>query len=253
MGANKGGAGQGGLRGPKGLYQREDDHDSFGIGFVADIKGRRSHAILQRGLEVLERMEHRGAESADNKTGDGAGVLLHIPHEFYKKHIPGLPEAGEYGTGLIFFPNGAAGNNEQILAAIDQCAAKGGFSKLALREVPVQSGAVGLIARAAEPAVKQLTLVPKEPLPAAGDGVSQLRDYYSDLCDESVITAVALVHSRFSTNTFPDWPLAQPFRMVAHNGEINTVKGNRFWMAAREALFSHPRFDDALGDILPVI
>jgi glutamate synthase (NADPH/NADH) large chain len=296
MGANKGGAGQGGPRGPEGLYQRENEHDSCGIGFVADIKGRRSHAVLQRGLEVLERMEHRGAESADNKTGDGAGVLLHIPHEFYKKQIPGLPEAGEYGTGLIFFPNKAAETTEQILAAIDQCAEKGGFLKLALRDVPVQSGAVGLIAKAAEPAVKQLTLVSKEPLPTAADGVgeldfrlfifrkrlekllrgwgieaympslsskiivykgmlmpSQLRDYYRDLCDELLVTAVALVHSRFSTNTFPDWPLAQPFRMVAHNGEINTVKGNRFWMAAREALFSHPRFDSALGDILPVI
>ncbi|GHV93764.1 glutamate synthase [Spirochaetia bacterium] len=287
-----------------GMYRSEDEHDSCGIGFVADIKGRRSHAILQRGLEVLERMEHRGAESADNKTGDGSGVLLHIPHDFYKKHIPSLPEAGEYGTGLIFFPGpsdkDAAEKGGKIIAAIDQCAAVSGLAKLALRDVPVQSSAVGIIARAAEPAVKQLTLVPKTGKAAAdgktGNAVSdldfnlylfrkrlekmlceqnieaympslsskiivykgmmmpsQLREYFPDLTDETAVTAVALVHSRFSTNTFPNWPLAQPFRFVAHNGEINTVKGNRFWMAAREALFAHPRFGDSLREILPVI
>ena len=280
---------------PVGLYRSEDEHDSCGIGFVADIKGRRSHDILNRGLEVLERMEHRGAESADNKTGDGSGVLLHIPHEFYKKHIPNLPGAGKYGTGLIFFPGHAAKDADEksgrILAAIERCAAACAFSALPLRDVPTQSGAVGLIAHAAEPAVKQLTLVPSGgegdcPLdvrlfifrkrlekmlreqgidaymPSLSSSVIvykgmltplQLREYYPELSDESVMTAVALVHSRFSTNTFPNWPLAQPFRMVAHNGEINTVRGNRFWMAAREALFEHPRFGDALQDLLPAI
>ncbi|MDR0583045.1 MAG: glutamate synthase large subunit [Treponema sp.] len=311
----------------RGLYRPEDEHDSCGIGFVADIKGRRSHAILSKGLEVLERMEHRGAESADNKTGDGSGALLHIPHDFYKKHIPGLPEAGSYGTGLVFFPAAqdpdAAGKSKKIIAAIDKCAAVTGLSRLALRDVPVRSGAVGLIARAAEPAIKQLVLVPKEnrglfgigkqaagkaapadggntPAPQTEDRTegevspldfnlyifrkrlenalraqnleayipslssrvivykgmmmsSQLREYFPELSDEMVSTAVALVHSRFSTNTFPNWPLAQPFRMIAHNGEINTIKGNRFRMAAREALFAHPRFGSALKDILPVL
>ena len=306
--------------GRRGLYRPEDEHDSCGIGFVADIKGRRSHAILRKGLEVLERMEHRGAESADNKTGDGSGALLHIPHDFYKKHIPGLPEAGSYGTGLVFFPgerdSDAAGKSKKIIAAVDKCAAATGLSRLALRDVPVRSGAVGLIARAAEPAVKQLVLISKEHRGLFGMGKqagksadgnlfaeteapggvspldfklyifrkrlenalraqgleayisslssrvivykgmmmsSQLREYYPELSDEMVSTAVALVHSRFSTNTFPNWPLAQPFRMIAHNGEINTIKGNRFRMAAREAFFAHPRFGDALKDVLPVL
>jgi glutamate synthase (NADPH/NADH) large chain len=255
-------------------------------------------------------MEHRGAESADNKTGDGSGVLLHIPHDFYKKHIKDLPGAGEYGTGLVFFPGAGekrgAEQSEAIIAAIDRCAAASGLSRLALRDVPARSGAVGLIAKAAEPAVKQLVLVPKDGaggsagdeknggkddnqvsdldfslfvfrkrlekvlrdqgleahIPSLSSKVivykgmmmsSQLREYFPELSDELVVTAVALVHSRFSTNTFPNWPLAQPFRMVAHNGEINTVKGNRFWMAAREALYAHPRFGDALKEILPVI
>ncbi|MDR2433081.1 MAG: glutamate synthase large subunit [Treponema sp.] len=300
----------------RGLYRAGDEHDSCGIGFVADIKGRRSHALLSKGLEVLERMEHRGAQSADNKTGDGSGVLLHIPHDFYKKQFPGLPDAGGYGTGLVFFPAGgeadAAAKRKKIIAAIDQCAAATGLSRLALRDVPVRSDAVGLIARAAEPAITQLVLVPKEgrglfgigkqakaaPADSGGDAdevspldfklyifrkrfenalrsqgleayipslstrvivykgmmmSSQLREYFPELSDETVSTAVALVHSRFSTNTFPNWPLAQPFRMVAHNGEINTIKGNRFRMAAREALYAHPRFGDALKDILPVL
>ncbi|MDR0622988.1 MAG: glutamate synthase subunit alpha, partial [Treponema sp.] len=294
-----------------GMYRVEDEHDSCGIGFVADIKGRPSHAILKRGLEVLERMEHRGAESADNKTGDGSGVLLQIPHDFYKKLIPRLPEAGSYGTGLVFFPgrDGAAEHTQRILTAIEETAAAADLSIFALRDVPVNSGAIGLIARAAEPSVKQLVLAPKNGIsqtppagilsaPGMGDPVSdleislyifrkklenrlraqgldaympslssriivykgmmmssQLKDYYPDLTDEAMTTAVALVHSRFSTNTFPNWPLAQPFRLVAHNGEINTIKGNRVWTRARESLLSHPRFagKTALEDILPVI
>jgi glutamate synthase (NADPH/NADH) large chain len=302
MGASNEGTGR------RGLYRSEDEHDSCGIGFVADIKGRRTHAILSKGLEVLERMEHRGAESADNKTGDGSGVLLHIPHDFYKKHIPNLPDAGGYGTGLIFFPGAgekdASGRGKIIVEGIDRCAGAAGLARLALRDIPVQSGTIGLIAKAAEPAIKQLVLVPQDTGKAAGgpaggspagdvsdldfslfifrkrlekilreQGIeahmpslssriivykgmmmsSQLREYYPELSNELVTTAVALVHSRFSTNTFPNWPLAQPFRMVAHNGEINTVKGNRFWMAAREALYAHPRFGGALKEILPVI
>jgi glutamate synthase (NADPH/NADH) large chain len=306
MGGEKDGADQSRL----GLYRKEFEHDSCGIGFVADIKGRKSHDILKRGLEVLERMEHRGAESADNKTGDGSGVLLQIPHDYYKKLIPSLPEPGAYGTGLFFYPGSGKTAcqdvHERITAVIGKTAEAAEFEVLALRDVPVESGAIGPIARLAEPAVKQLVLVPrrgvsKSGAPAAGgvsdlefqlyifrkklekllasdEGLtksgagcyvpslsssiivykgmlmaSQLKAYYPELRDEVVKTAVALVHSRFSTNTFPDWPLAQPFRLVAHNGEINTIKGNRFWMNAREALFAHPRFGTALKEILPVI
>ncbi|GAB6392333.1 MAG: glutamate synthase large subunit [Treponematales bacterium] len=286
----------------EGLYRREDERDSCGIGFVADISGRKSHGILKRGLEVLERMKHRGAESADNKTGDGSGALLQIPHEFYQKAVPGLPGAGGYGTGLVFLPGADRKKNAALHGEaerlIEKTAASTGFLVHALRDVPVNSAVLGLIAGGAEPAVKQLVLVPKDAGAAAGElelrlylyrkklekalaacdalkaagaecylpslssrvivykGMlmpGQLREYYPELEDEAVKTAVALVHSRFSTNTFPAWPLAQPFRLLAHNGEINTVRGNRFWMAAREALLSHPRFGDSLRDILPVI
>jgi glutamate synthase (NADPH/NADH) large chain len=261
-------------------------------------------------------MEHRGAESADNKTGDGSGMLLRIPHEFYKKQIPALPGPGDYGTGLAFFPGppGSGRINEVhavIQERIEAIAAELGLAILAWREVPVNNGVIGMMAASAEPVIRQIFLGLKDPPPrtppaSGGDAVDvrsgitdlefrlylfrkklektlagigalggascyfpslssrtivykgmlmprQLRDYYPELLDGDVKTSVALVHSRFSTNTFPDWPLAQPFRIVSHNGEINTIKGNRFWMAAREALFAHPRFGDHLRDILPVI
>jgi glutamate synthase (NADPH/NADH) large chain len=275
---------------------------------VADIKGRPSHDVLKRGLEVLERMEHRGAESADNRTGDGSGALIQIPHDYYKKLIPGLPGAGTYGTGLVFLPGPAADAktakiHQSVVSLIEETAEKTDLDVLAWRDVPTDSTVLGSIARSAEPVVRQLALVPRGGVSAGpGEGVSdlelrlyifrkrlekalrnrqdlgrwsrdsyfpslstrtivykgmlmagQLRGYYPELGDEGLLTAVALVHSRFSTNTFPAWSLAQPFRMVSHNGEINTIKGNRFWMAAREALFSHPRFGDALRDILPVL
>ncbi|MDR2245313.1 MAG: glutamate synthase large subunit [Treponema sp.] len=281
-----------------GLYKQEYEHDTCGIGFVADIKGRPSHDILKRGLEVLERMEHRGAESADNKTGDGSGVLLRIPQGYYKKLIPTLPESGRYGTGLVFFPGGSRSGElgEIITQAIHETAASLGLGVMALRDVPTNNQALGAMAAAMEPAVKQLFLMPQDgevsdlelrlyifrrklekTLATRGDvkaakaeayfpslssraiaykGMlmpNQLKEYYPELQDEGIETPVALIHSRFSTNTFPDWPLAQPFRIVAHNGEINTIKGNRFWMAAREALMSHPRWGGVLKDILPVI
>ncbi len=311
-----------------GLYRREDEHDSCGIGFVADIKGRKSHDILKRGIEVLERMEHRGAESADNKTGDGAGVLLQIPHDFYKTLVPGLPAAGEYGTGLAFLPGkshdkGKNAANEvaraAIVAEIERLAAASGLSVLGRREVPTDPSVLGFMAKQAEPLIEQFFFVETgeakkkaKGAPEAGvaaeagrrnlefrgnlefrlylfrkrlekavresavSGVAdadfhfaslssrtivykgmlmstQLRPYFTELADERLATAVALVHSRFSTNTFPNWPLAQPFRIVAHNGEINTVTGNRYWMAAREALFAHPDFGDAFAEILPTV
>ncbi|MDR3161095.1 MAG: glutamate synthase large subunit [Spirochaetaceae bacterium] len=299
---------------PQGLYRPEYEHDSCGIGFVADIKGRPSHDILQRGLEVLERMEHRGAESADNKTGDGSGVLLQIPHDYYKKLIPGLPDPLSYGTGLAFLPGLGDKKNdalrERCKDLIKETAAASGLAVFAWRDVPTQNGGIGAIAASLEPLVSQVVLVPNEPPDASSPAATassetevsdlefrlylfrkklekvlqndkalqssrwecyfpslssrtvvykgmlmpnQLRDYYPELGDEDMKTAVALVHSRFSTNTFPNWPLAQPFRMVAHNGEINTIRGNRFWMEAREAIFSHPRFGADLKELFPII
>jgi glutamate synthase (NADPH/NADH) large chain len=253
-------------------------------------------------------MEHRGAESADNKTGDGAGVLLQIPHDYYRALVPGLPAPGAYGCGFVFFPQAAGGSDALTRAAealLEKTAASCGLAVLALRDVPVDSAALGAIARAAEPRIRQVFLAPTG-RPSAGEAAAgapsdldlalyvyrrafekaaaedptlraagarcympslssrtivykgmlmptQLRHYYPELGDEALSTAVALVHSRFSTNTFPSWPLAQPFRFLAHNGEINTIKGNRFWMAAREALFAHPRLGPALRQIVPVI
>ena len=297
------------------LYRREDEHDSCGIGFVADIKGRSTHAILERGLEVLERMEHRGAESADNKTGDGAGVLLQIPHGFYKELIPALGEAGSYGTGLVFLPGkGMEKSAASIVKYYEKIAAVSGLKVLAWRDVPTDPAVIGLISRRSEPVVRQVFLVPVDPAEAAaavasasgsasasadaavsaldrrlflfrkrlekavreaafegyGDfhmpslsartvvykGMlmsSQLRAYFTELSNDRLETAVALVHSRFSTNTFPSWPLAQPFRMVAHNGEINTIKGNRFWMEARQSLLACPELGGDLAELFPII
>jgi glutamate synthase (NADPH/NADH) large chain len=233
-------------------------------------------------------MEHRGAESADNKTGDGSGVLLQIPHGYYKKLIPGLPESGTYGTGLVFITGPVSRAGDVVTEAIHETAASLGLPVLALRDVPTDNRVIGAMAAATEPAVRQLFLGGGEnpdleislyifrrklekALKETGAGAyfpslssrtivykgmlmpNQLKDYYPELQDEGMETAVALVHSRFSTNTFPDWPLAQPFRVVSHNGEINTIKGNRLWMAAREALMAHPRWGEAIRDVLPVI
>ncbi|MDR0909083.1 MAG: glutamate synthase large subunit [Spirochaetaceae bacterium] len=258
------------------LYNRSYEHDSCGIGFVADIKGRPSHDILKRGLEVLARMEHRGAESADNKTGDGSGVLLQIPDVYYRSLVPGLPEKGQYGTGLVFNSRGGA----EALSKIEKFANESNLEIITWREIKVESNTAGPMARAAEPEINQIFLRASAPprenidfesrlyilrkkieknlegvyLPSLSSRTivykgmltpKQLPDYFPELNDLKMETAVALVHSRFSTNTFPDWPLAQPFRMVAHNGEINTIKGNRFWMAAREA-----DFDEAYRPII---
>ena len=287
-----------------GLYRQEYEHDACGVGFVANINGKKDTAILGLGLETLERMEHRGAESADNKTGDGAGVLFQIPHGYYQTLVPGLPPVGGYGAGLLFLPKNKA-LAECVRARLPEIAASCSLKLLALREVPVDSTVLGHFARQTEPDIVQLFLVPTASLAATGKtGVSpleialylfrkrfektvyadetlkksgcyipslsahivvykgmltarQLRAYYPELGEGRIETAVALVHSRFSTNTFPEWPLAQPFRFAAHNGEINSVKGNRFWTEARQALFESPALCAAAGgsldDFLPVI
>ncbi|MDR2516140.1 MAG: glutamate synthase large subunit [Spirochaetaceae bacterium] len=292
---------EGDARPRRGLYRREDEHDSCGIGFVAHTGGRASHDILRRGLLVLERMEHRGAESADNKTGDGSGVLLQIPHDFYRTLIPALGERGSYGTGLVFTPPpDTSGTDYASLMQnhADEAARSLGLSVIAWRDVPTNGSGIGAIAAGTQPLVRQIFLAPEDgaaPLPGlearlyifrkklekrfradpAFTGAEaepylpslssktivykgmlmpgQLREFYPELEDKAMTTAVALVHSRFSTNTFPDWPLAQPFRLVAHNGEINTIRGNRFWMAAREALFAHPELGPHFEDILPAL
>jgi len=279
---------------PQGLYDPAHEHGSCGIGFVANIRGERTHEIVQRGLEVLERMAHRGAESADNCTGDGAGLLMQIPHEFYKQDVPALPKPGQYGTGLVFLPrkdSEGAYCAEEFEDVVDE----EGLRVLAWRAVAVDDSAIGEIARASEPAMRQVFIVGKAPL--SRDALErklyvvrkviedrirrsalqqarlfylpslstrtvvykgmltsmQLRRYFADLQDKRVTSAIALVHSRFSTNTFPSWDLAQPFRIIAHNGEINTIKGNRFWMHASESSFASPLFGDDIKKLLPII
>ncbi len=274
-----------------GLYRSAFEHDNCGIGFVAHLKGKKSHHIIQRGLETLVNMTHRGAEGADSKTGDGAGVMIQIPRDFYLMQGYSIPHEGQFGTGLVFLPRDAAEAKkcEEILVQIvnDE-----GVNLIGFREVPRDNSVIGEIARGTEPNMKQILLgadLPQEELerklyiirkraekyisasklkertlfylPSLSTKIliykgmltsEQLGEYFLDLQDERVESAIALVHSRFSTNTFPSWDLAQPFRMLAHNGEINTVKGNRFWMEARESILK----SNVLGDlekIYPVI
>jgi glutamate synthase (NADPH) large chain len=278
----------------QGLYNSAYEHDACGIGFVADIKGQRSHKIIMQGLEVLERMAHRGAEGADNETGDGAGILLQIPDVFHQ-WIPALPETGYYGTGCVFLPSDSQ-DRHFCLEVITKIVIQENFELIAWRDVPRDSDAIGQIARATEPVIKQIFIaalderltrdnlerklyVIRKQIEAAvlrsniaQKGMfyivslsskimiykgmftsAQLRKYYLDLQDPALESAIALVHSRFSTNTFPTWDLAQPFRYLAHNGEINTIKGNRFWLQARETSFESTLFGQDIHKISPVI
>lgn len=276
-----------------GMYDPSFEHDSCGIGFVANIKGRKSHGIIERGLEVLERMTHRGAEGADNKTGDGAGIMMQIPHSFYNEIVTGLPAAGEYGTGIIFFPKDQPAR-DTCRMEFEKVLASEGLRVIAWRDMPVDNTAIGDIAKGSEPYSRQIFIAPERnsamPLELrlfvarklaertiressiedrqlfyivtlssrtiVYKGMlmpDQVRHYYPDLRDERLESAMALVHSRFSTNTFPSWDLAQPFRLMAHNGEINTIKGNRFWMEAREADLGSHLLGSDISKVLPVI
>ncbi len=277
----------------QGLYNPENEHDNCGIGFVAHIKGKPSHEIVKRGLEVLRNMDHRGATGADDSTGDGAGLLMQIPHEFISEVLNlNVGEPGKYGTGLIFLPKDEK-EAEFCTDVLTRNIEAEGLTLVAYRDVPVNSSAPGDIAKITEPFVKQVFVkanLEKDTLerklyivrkltekeirdsdlkhkecfyqPSFSSRIivykgmltpEQLREYYLDLGHERFKSAIALVHSRFSTNTFPAWDLAQPFRIVAHNGEINTVRGNRLWMQAREALMKSEVFGEDLKKLLPVI
>ena len=277
----------------QGLYNPENEHDNCGIGFVAHIKGKPSHDIVLRGLDVLLNMDHRGATGADKTTGDGAGLLMQIPHEFITEVLKlDVGDKGAYGTGIIFLPKD---ENEAAtcIDVINKHVREEGLTLVGYRDVPVDSSVPGEIAKTTEPAVKQIFIranLEKDALerklymvrklaeieirgldlkfrdafyqPSLSAKVivykgmftpSQLRDYYLDFKHEKFKSAIALVHSRFSTNTFPTWNLAQPFRIIAHNGEINTIRGNRLWMQAREGLMKSEIFGEDLKKLLPVI
>ncbi|WP_455585470.1 glutamate synthase large subunit [Bacteroides sp.] len=274
-----------------GLYDAANEHDACGVGMLVNIHGEKSHDIVEAALKVLENMRHRGAEGADNKTGDGAGVMLQIPHEFILLQGIPVPEKGRYGTGLLFLPKEAKVQAE-ILSIIIEEIEKEGLTLMHLRNVPTCPEILGESALAAEPDIKQVfitgfmetetadrklyiirkkienriqkssiagkenfyivSLSTKSIIYKGMLSSLQLRNYFPDLTNSYFTSGLALVHSRFSTNTFPTWGLAQPFRLLAHNGEINTIRGNRGWMEARESVLSSPILGD-IKEIRPII
>ena len=274
-----------------GLYIASYEHDACGVGMVVNIHGNKSHELVDNALKVLENMRHRGAEGADNKTGDGAGIMLQIPHEFILLQGIPVPEKGKYGTGLVFLPKDESLQG-QILSIMIEEIEREGLSLMHLRTVPTNPDCLGESALSTEPAIRQVfitgvtddkvgvfertlyiirkkiekrvaELAARHPeQPSINDfyicslssrsivykgmlSSLQLRLYFPDLTNSYFTSGLALVHSRFSTNTFPTWSLAQPFRLLCHNGEINTIRGNRGWMQARESVLS----SDTLGDI----
>ncbi|XWW45445.1 glutamate synthase large subunit [Fibrella sp. USSR17] len=278
-----------------GLYRSEFEHDNCGIGFVAHIKGRKSHRIVSDALSMLRRMEHRGAVGAEGNSGDGAGLLIQIPHEFFvdecRKLGVHLPAAGAYGVGMVYFPKDVW-LREECRAVLNRKMKKLGLELLCYRVVPVNNGDLGATSRSCEPQMEQVfikrpatvtntddferklyvlrntsTRIVNESITGVGDfyfsslscrtitykgqlTTEQLESYFPDLEHEDVVSALGVVHSRFSTNTFPSWKLAQPFRYIAHNGEINTVKGNVNWMKAAESLLESSQFTPEEMDML---
>ncbi|MFE8937719.1 glutamate synthase large subunit [Streptomyces sp. NPDC007872] len=270
---------------PQGMYDPRNEHDACGVGFVATLTGVASHALVEQALTVLRNLEHRGATGAEADSGDGAGILLQVPDAFLRE-VAGfeLPEAGAYAVGIAFLPEDGI---DATVATIGTIAAEEGLNVLGWREVPVAPELLGASARSTMPVFRQLFVADAD---GAATGIAldrkafvlrkraereaatyfpslsartlvykgmlttgQLEPFFPDLSDRRCATAVALVHSRFSTNTFPSWPLAHPYRFVAHNGEINTVKGNRNWMTAREAQLASDVFGDRpLDRIFPI-
>ena len=294
----------------KGLYQQDYEHDACGVGMVVNIHGEKSHELVDNALKVLENMEHRGAETRD-KTGDGAGIMLQIPHEFILLQGIPVPEKGKYGTGLVFLPKNEKTQQEIFSVMIEEIEREG-LTLMHLRSVPTNPEVLGAAALEVEPEIMQIfvkrSLTPG--LSPKGDGSDynpieeeilfertlykirkrienrvselamtgseayedfyicslsskniiykgmltsgQLRRYFPDLSNEYFTSGLALVHSRFSTNTFPKWKLAQPFRLLAHNGEINTIRGNRGWMKARESVLNSKALGD-IKDLRPIV
>lgn len=267
------------------MYDASHEHDACGVGMIVDIHGNKSHELVDSALKVLENMKHRGAEGADNKTGDGAGIMLQIPHEFILLQGIPVPEKGKYGTGLVFLPKDEKEQAGMLSIMIEEIEREG-LNLMHLRNVPVNSSVLGKDALATEPDIKQVfitgvtdagnidrtlyiirkrierrirhkdfyivSLSSKNIVYKGMLSSVQVREYFPDLTQPYFTSGLAVVHSRFSTNTFPTWSLAQPFRLLAHNGEINTIRGNRAWMEARESVLSTPALGD-VRDIRPII
>ena len=291
--------GSDGLPVAQGLYHPSLERDACGIGFVANIKGRASHEIIRRGIQVLLNLTHRGACGCDPDTGDGAGVLIQIPHDHFARTCGRLgftlPPAGRYGVGMMFLPT----RRDARLSCeghVERIAHEEGLTVLGWRETPVNPQAIGWLARSTVPFIAQVFIrgpheMAQEELErklyvvmkrAENDVHSatdikdresfyvasmssktivykglllapQIEQFYVDLANPEVVSAIALVHQRFSTNTFPTWPLAHPFRYICHNGEINTLRGNVNWMNAREAVLESELFGDDLKKLFPVM
>ncbi len=279
----------------QGLYLPDFEHDNCGAGFICSLEGKKSNDIIHKALEILDKLEHRGAVSADGKTGDGAGILIDIPHEFFQSSCDfELPEAGKYAVGNVFLPQK---ENQRVfcMTTFEENIKKQGLHLLGWRDVPVNKSVPGRIAAETEPYVKQVFIAPgKEKdffhfnlkmfiarkvtehtinrsklsqsqffyIPSLSQKIIifkgllvpiDISRYYEDLLDPRVVTRLALVHQRFSTNTFPTWDLAQPFRYMCHNGEINTLRGNVARMLSREELLKSDWFGDEIKNIIPTV
>ncbi len=287
-----------GLPAPQGLYDPANERDACGIGFVANIKGQKSHDIILKGIQVLINLTHRGACGCDPETGDGAGVLIQIPHKFFARECARLgftlPEPGEYGVGLVFLPVEKQ-ERLQCEGILERIAREEGLHVIGWRDTPIDGSAIGRVARNSQPYIEQIfirrghemsedqlerklyvvrkraeieiansdipdkdffyvpslscrTIVYKGLLLAP-----QIAKFYMELSDPDVMSALCLVHQRFSTNTFPSWPLAHPYRYIAHNGEINTLRGNVNWMYARQSILASPVFGDDIKKLFPIV
>ena len=286
-----------GLPPKQGLYDPQNEHEACGIGFVANVKGNKTHKIVEQGLEVLRNLAHRGAVGCDPCTGDGAGILIQVPHGFLKRTcgdigIP-LPESGEYGVGMVFLPQDP-GQHQQCEALMERVIREEGQRLLGWRNVPTKADQIGEVAKKSMPVIRQLFIardilsesqferklyvIRKRVEKAIQESAISDREsfyisslscntlvykglllpeqmplFYPDLADQTMISSMALVHSRFSTNTFPTWPRAHPYRFICHNGEINTLKGNINWMRARQGRLSSDLFGEDIEKLFPII
>jgi glutamate synthase (NADPH) large chain len=287
-----------GLPRAQGLYNPAHEHDACGIGFVASISGQKSHEIIRKGIQVLLNLAHRGACGCDPETGDGAGVLIQIPHKFFVRECEKLgfklPEAGTYGVGMTFLPV-EKHPRLQCEGILERIVREEGLTLLGWRDTPVYASAIGRVARASQPYIQQIFVsrapgmdedaferklyvvrkrAEKEMRDSGIEGAEmfyipslscrtivykglllapQITNFYRELSDPDVVSALCLVHQRFSTNTFPSWQRAHPYRYIAHNGEINTLRGNINWMQARQSLLQSPLFGDDLKKLFPII
>src|SRR5665213_540929 len=282
----------------QGLYNPQHEHDACGIGFVASIEGRKSHDIVMKGVQILINLAHRGACGCDPQTGDGAGILIQIPHAFFEREAEAMgfkvPAPGEYGVGMVFLP---VDTHDRLICEgiIEKIAREEGLTVLGWRDTPINGNTIGRLARASQPYIQQVflrsaTAMDQDALerklyvvrkraeseilatdlkekdffyvPSLSTRTiiykglllaPQITDFYKELLDPDVTSALCLVHQRFSTNTFPSWKLAHPYRYICHNGEINTLRGNVNWMYARQSVLASPLFGEDIKKLLPII